>query len=111
MAIVVGHGGGFGNAGALIASAIGRDKDRANQRAMQMRELKVRGAIASTQAQMQYEASHEANQTALAKTAIQAGLQKDSSLPNSEYRTPSCNPHESLSRTIPLWTTMKGSVR
>lgn len=77
MAIVVGHGGGFGNAGALIASAIGRDKDRANQRLMQMRELQNRGAIASAQAQMQYEASREANETALAKTAIQAGLQKD----------------------------------
>ncbi|MFA5265926.1 MAG: hypothetical protein WC378_19060 [Opitutaceae bacterium] len=44
---------------------------------MQMRELQNRGAIASAQAQMQYEASREANQTALAKTAIQAGLQKD----------------------------------
>lgn len=77
MAIVVGHGGGFGNAGALIASAIGRDKDRANERFMQLRELMNRGAIASQQAQMQYEASREANETALAKTAIQAGLQKD----------------------------------
>jgi hypothetical protein len=47
---------------------------------MQMRELMNRGAIASQQAQMQYEASREANETALAKTAIQAGLQKDMQL-------------------------------
>jgi hypothetical protein len=77
MAIVVGHGGGFGNAGALIASAIGREQEQSNERFMQMRELMNRGAIASTQAQMQYEASLEANKTALAKTAIQAGLQQD----------------------------------
>lgn len=77
MAIVVGHGGGFGNAGALIASAIGREQDIAAQKQMQMRELQNRGAIASAQAQMQYEASHEANKTALAKAAISAGLQKD----------------------------------
>jgi hypothetical protein len=77
MAIVVGHGGGFGNAGALIASAIGREQDISAQKQMQARELQNRGAIASMQAQMQYEASHEANKTALAKAAISAGLQKD----------------------------------
>jgi hypothetical protein len=83
MAIVVGHGGGFGNAGSIIAAAIGREKDIAAQKQMQMRELQNRGAIASAQAQMQYEASHEANKTALAKAAISAGLQKDMQM--SEY--------------------------
>jgi hypothetical protein len=77
MAIIVGHGGGFGNAGALIASAIGREQQRGHERAMQAQELANRGAIASAQAQMQYEASRESNQTALAQTAIKAGLQQD----------------------------------
>jgi hypothetical protein len=77
MAFVVGHGGDFGSAGQIIAAALGQERQSADQKFMQLRELQNRGAIASAQAQMQYEASREANKTALARTAIQAGLQKD----------------------------------
>lgn len=81
MPIVVGHGGGFGNAGAIIADQLGQDRRQAAaiaaKKSMAAKELQTRGAIASAQAQMRYEAAREANKTAIARAAIGANLQED----------------------------------
>jgi len=91
MAIRVAHGGGYGKSGEIIANALLAENQRLHQREMQsididarkkmqMLELQNRGAIASAQAQMQYESSREANKTALDKAAIGAGLQEEMQL-------------------------------
>jgi hypothetical protein len=77
MPIVIKHGDTLGNAGAILAQSLSAAEERANKRRMQWQELKVRGAIASTQAQAQITATETKAKAQLQEAAMKGGFAKD----------------------------------